>query len=238
MIQKIFPKPRKLPESLCTLLREMYPNIPWKKVQFYEGMPWFAPRWASAIVLPHHWYYRTMCVFFKKFEFHTPSGISTLVHEAMHVQQAYELQHKISWGFNQGFIIYYNILSVIRTFQLLGKVPLKSLNTMAYRTHPMEIPAYNQGDKVYYCLHQYYKERGYAKLLHQDASVVLDFLKKNPDLTISQSGTHYRKNSFKLLGGLFITLPISVIAPLCLIILKILFFLPQQYYRSRTQSAS
>ncbi|MBX7240229.1 MAG: hypothetical protein K1X92_00675 [Bacteroidia bacterium] len=230
MIWKVYPRLLEVPPFLADFLNRMYPAVPWQKVRFYEGMPWFAPKWASAIVLPHPWHFNTMCVYYKQFDFLSPTGLSTIAHEGMHILQAFELQKAKGLGYYRGFLIYYNILSLIRMFQLLGKVSLKKLNKSAYRSHPMEIPAYNQGDKVFKYLHEYYADNQYSKLLHHH-EVVSAFMDKYPDLVKINSGTRYDKSIPKYFAGALITIPIALVNPVILIFLKGILFLPYLFFR-------
>ncbi len=232
MLRNVYPRRIEIPPFLSDFLSRMYPTIRWNQVHFYEGMPWFAPKWAGAIVLPHPFHYNQMCVYYKHFDCLSPSGLATIAHEGMHLLQAFELQNAIGLGYYRGFLIYYNILSVIRTVALAGKVPFKKLNKLAYRTHPMEIPAYRQGDKLHQCLHEYYSNKQYSKLLHHK-DVVPDFMNTYPDLVCTKSQTQYNRSLMKYLGGAIITIPIALLNPVILIILKTILFFPYLYFQKK-----
>ena len=232
MLHKIYPKQIPVPAFLSTLLTEMYPAIPWEQVEMYEGMPWFAPKWAGAIVLPNGWHYRKMRIYFKHFDALSPSGLSTIAHEGTHILQAFELQNAYGLGYFRGFIIYYNILSALQMLKLLGKVPLKSLNKTAYRSHPMEIPAYRQGDNAFRCMLEFYAASGYQKKI-DEAGCSEAFMQKNPDLIRLTSGTDYGRNWVKYLVGAIITFPIMLANPVIEIVLKIVFYLPFLYRKSK-----
>jgi hypothetical protein len=118
-------------ESTMKLLRDLYPQVDWKRVDFYEGLPWFTPMvapYVTAQALPKFYSLSRFCIYLKKFDESRAQCISDIVHEAFHVMQAMNFWNGYGFGFFRGWLIYY-----IAVFAKQG-----------YRTNPFEVPAYDQ----------------------------------------------------------------------------------------------
>jgi hypothetical protein len=113
------------------LLAKLYPNINWRRVSFYEGLPWFTPTvapYVTAQALPHFYSPGRYCIYLKKFDESRVQCLADLVHEAFHVLQAMHFAKGYGIGFFRGWMLYY-----IASFIKLG-----------YRNNPFEVPAYDQ----------------------------------------------------------------------------------------------
>lgn len=126
-------KPPEIEKPACVLktLEKIYPTIDWKKVKFYDGLPWFtalfAPR-TNAITLPGTYGFHNIVIHFKKFDPYTTKGISTVIHEGFHVLQFNEIgTGKVSW---------------IRKFMIQYLGWCIKLGKNCYVNHPMEKEAY------------------------------------------------------------------------------------------------
>lgn len=142
----VFPEIIERTVEVNQLLKKLYPTVNWDTVRFYKGMPWFMiGNFAHAIVLPGTWHYRRIHAYFSKYAPRTVQGLSTIVHESFHVLQYHDTGRGI--GLLRGFLVYY----LADYFQLLFKYGFKkdwaTTNDLAYREHPMEIPAYMQDDE-------------------------------------------------------------------------------------------
>lgn len=150
----VFPETIQRTADVNQLLEKLYPTINWDKVRFHKGMPWFmVGNFAHAIVLPATWHYQRIHAYFSQYDTHTSRGLSTVVHESFHVLQYQDTGRGI--GLLRGFLVYY----LADYFQLLFKYGFKkswmTANDLAYREHPMEIPAHMQDDEFCsFCIRQ------------------------------------------------------------------------------------
>lgn len=173
-LQSLFPQRIQPPPQLLVFLRRMYPNIPWQQVQIYEGLPWFLPDWVSGIVLPASLHHQNIHIYLKKWDYLTVTDLSTLVHEAYHVQQAFDLGKGRGVGWFRFFLLRYfgyYLQTILRQPQ------------QAYRQHPMEIPAYWQGDT-------FFKEfLAFCALKPQThlPNVLSEFMDKHPHLIVDKT---------------------------------------------------
>jgi len=202
----VFPERIVRTPEIEKLLQKLYPTVNWKNVRFYTGMPWFMGNgFAHAIVLPGTWHYRRIHAYFSSYQPNTTRGISTIAHEAFHVLQYQDMGRGL--GLLRGFIVYY----LADYFELLFKNGFKKgwviANDIAYRQHPMEIPAYQQDDDFCsFCVTQQ------AQL--QPAAIPEQFIKTHCG--------YQPKQSFPfLLLAILITLIFSIIKPL----MEILFII-------------
>jgi len=151
LYDSIFPKSFELKPKEQQLLQMMYPQIDWKFVRYYDGLPWFM-KFTSTIgtALPHSYSGRFIHVYFK--DYHKMSIYQStliLVHEAFHIQQYQELgsmgAKSSGWGFFRRFMQYYLGWYFQGFFKAIFKDKKKwsDATQYAYRQHPMEIPAYD-----------------------------------------------------------------------------------------------
>lgn len=131
-IGKSFFLKRKYPtETTFLTLEKLYPEIDWRRVEFYEGLPWFTPLiapYVSAQALPDFYSFSKYRIYIRIFDESRPQCLADIVHEGFHVLQAMRFFKGYGIGFLRGFMIYYNAV-----FAKFG-----------YRNNPFEIPAYDQ----------------------------------------------------------------------------------------------
>ncbi|MEM6723113.1 MAG: hypothetical protein AAF598_03690 [Bacteroidota bacterium] len=143
---RLFPKRLQPSEETLHLLRQMYPNVNWGHVQFHDNLPWYIDsQFTCAIVLPAFFSFRKINIYFADFDEQSIPGRGTIIHEAFHVQQAYECGYGIGFGFFRIFLISYLAIFMERVLRLLGQgYSFSSIHQQAYRFHEMEEPAYYQ----------------------------------------------------------------------------------------------
>jgi hypothetical protein len=117
-------------ESTLNILKDLYPNVNWDRVDFYEGLPWFTPAiapYVTAQALPQFYSFGRYSIYLKKFDESRVQCLADIVHEAFHVMQASHFSKGYGFGFFRGWMIYY-----IALFYKYG-----------YRQNPFEIEAYD-----------------------------------------------------------------------------------------------
>lgn len=118
------------PETL-KLLKKVYPNIDWRRVDFYEGLPWFTPLiapYVTAQALPQFYSFNRFSIYIKKMDESRAQCLADIVHEGLHVLQGFNMWKGYGIGIFRGFTLHY-----IALFSRYG-----------YRNNPLEIPAYDQ----------------------------------------------------------------------------------------------
>jgi hypothetical protein len=113
------------------LLKSIYPTIDWRRVDFYEGLPWFTPLvapYVTAQALPQFYSLGKYRIYIKKFDETQPGCVADIVHEAYHILQYMQIWKGYGIGFFRGLMVYYNAFFV----------------KYGYRQNPFEIPAYDQ----------------------------------------------------------------------------------------------
>lgn len=151
LYNSIFPTSFELKPKEQQLLQIMYPQIDWKFVRCYDGIPWFM-RYTSTIgtALPHSYNGRFVNIYLKDYHKMTIyQSTLILVHEAFHIQQYQELNslggNSSGWGFFRRFMQYYLGWYFQGFYKAIFKDKKKwsDATHYAYRQHPMEIPAYD-----------------------------------------------------------------------------------------------
>lgn len=125
-LKKIIPQPTTL-----VLLRSLYPTVNWKRVSFYEGLPWFTPAvapYVTAQALPDFYSIGRYCIYLRKWDESRVQCLADLMHEGFHVLQAMQFRKGYGLGFLRIWMVYY-----IACFFKSG-----------YHHNPFEIPAYDQ----------------------------------------------------------------------------------------------
>jgi hypothetical protein len=118
------------PETI-KLLKTVYPNIDWNRVDFYEGLPWFTPLiapYVTAQALPQFYSFKRFSIYIKKMDESRAQCLADIVHEGLHVLQGFNMWKGYGIGIFRGFTLHY-----IALFSRYG-----------YRNNPLEIPAYDQ----------------------------------------------------------------------------------------------
>jgi hypothetical protein len=113
------------------MLKEVYPTVNWRRVDFYEGLPWYTPfiaPYVNAQALPQFYSFSRYRIYLTKFDESRAQCLSDIVHEGFHVMQAMEFAKGYGLGILRGFTVYYSALYI----------------KYGYRNNPFEIPAYDQ----------------------------------------------------------------------------------------------
>lgn len=206
----IFPQAINLSAKDQQLLQQMYPNIDWNYVRYYNSIPWFM-HFSTTIgtALPDSYNSRFINVYFRNFE-EMPiyQKLLILVHEAFHIQQYQELssmgKKTTGWGFNRRFMRYYLGWYFQSFYQAIFKLKrsFKDASHHAYRQHPMEVPAYDHEAHFEAFISDY---RGHA---------VGVFFQQNPSFIIHDSKLPQAPSFVFHLMGSGLALFISLIKPL------------------------
>lgn len=151
-IQQIFrPKHFEFDASIRETITILYPNISWEFVDCIDGLPWFMQQ-SSVIgtVLPSNGGGTKLRLYCKNYhQLSTSEKLDLIVHEAYHIQQYLDTKSCrisiVNWGFNRRFIrlyiAWYLQLAVRAVFM---QKAWHEIPQLAYRMHPLEIPAYAQ----------------------------------------------------------------------------------------------
>lgn len=208
----IFPPSFQLMPKDCRLLEQMYPKIDWSLVECYSQMPWFMQStFAIGTALPSTYDHKKVHIYIRDLEsLSANQRLAILVHEAYHIQQYQELNSmgttnkRWSWGYNRRFMRYYIGWYFEGLYNAFFKEKKRwsDATNMAYRQHPMEVPAYQQETIFRQCINLY---RGHS--VHM-------FFKQVPELICYQTPLPQAPSFiFHLLGSLF-TILIMLAKPL------------------------
>jgi len=192
-----FLKKHTLQPSTQKLLRNLYPNINWKRVDFYEGLPWFTPLiapYVNAQALPQFYSLGRFSIYLKKIDESRAQCLADLVHESFHVLQALQAWKGYGLGILRGFTVYY-----LAFFMRYG-----------YANNPMEIPAFDQEFRfLYFC--ERYRQHGVIPKI--DLSV-LKYISHERALIFRRLDLKYNENPLRLVAGFFICLALVFLKPL------------------------
>jgi len=212
----IFPPSFALMPKDRRLLEQMYPKVDWSLVNCHSQMPWFMHyTFAIGTALPSTYCSNKVHIYIRDLE-SLPANqrLSILVHEAYHVQQYYELnsmgkEKKFSaWGYNRKFMRYYIGWYFEGLYKALFKDKKKwsEVANVAYRQHPMEIPAYQQEAIFRQCINLY---RGHS---------VQIFFKQVPKMVCQQTTVLKAPAPFFHTLGLLFSILITIAKPIVEII--------------------
>ncbi len=206
LYQYLHPTSMRLPARSFILLEKMYPNIDWKEVVIYNGMPWFMPKKSIiGTAQPSHFIRRNLGIYFREFSELSPDRMkSILVHEAYHIQQYHDLRSGIDWGFNNEFMRLYFAWNFQMFFSaiFIDKMSWGAAKYHAYRQHPMEVAAYD------------HEADFYSQIRHFNAHEVGMFLRQFPSLRIRQSKPVPPPRLFFYIWASFVVLLIAISRPL------------------------
>jgi hypothetical protein len=180
------------------VLRTLYPNIDWRRVDFYEGLPWFTPAvapYVTAQALPQFYSFSKFRIYLKKYDESRPQCVADIVHEAFHVMQAMHFARGYGIGFFRVWMLYY-----IAVFFRHG-----------YRQNPFEVPAYDQEFRFM----QFCERKG----LHGISPPALDppaykEIATEKDMIFPSYSFRYEENGLILLGSFLFCLFISLTKPI------------------------
>lgn len=206
--KKLRPKQIVLPENIQLLLIKMYPTINWDNVSFYEGLPWFiSSKLAKGIALPSVYNTHKLKVYLKAFNFQTNKDIGLIIHEVYHVLQYQEIGVK-GFGFFRPFMVKYFALWIGGGFK--------------YRTHKMEVPAYDHESNYYKAIRKLKVNLCEETFSHE---MIDSLLEEFPELIKEETGEYYRSGiMYSVLGG-FLNITLSIFIPLAELFLFIFAFM-------------
>lgn len=205
------PKKIEIPNCVLQLLITIYPTVNWKKVHFYDKLPWFIPKTkASAVALPGKYDLNQIHIFFNNFNPYTcissNRDLSLIVHEGFHALQYTEIG-TYGFGFLRLFIIKYLAYWLI----------------YGYKKNPFEIEAYEYAEK--------FNESCKAiklKICEKtdnnytfNKKALTKLVRNFPDLIIKNSKTNYKCGFLAFIGGIILNILISIGIPFVEIILYI-----------------
>jgi hypothetical protein len=179
------------------VLRDLYPKVNWKRVRFYEGLPWFTPTvapYVTAQALPHFYSLGGYVIYLKKFDESRAQCIADIVHEAFHIVQAMHFMKGYGFGFFRGWMLYY-----LAVFMQHG-----------YRQNPFEIPAYNQE----YRFLSYCSRRGIKGMVPKLEPEAFNGIAAEKDLVFDDYRFRYTGNFFHLAGSFFACIAIMILKPI------------------------
>ena len=183
-------------ESTMRILYDLYPNVNWKRVDFYEGLPWFTPMvapYVTAQALPRFYSFGGFRIYLRKFDESRAQCIADIVHEAFHIMQAMHYWKGYGIGFFRGFMVYY-----IALFMKYG-----------YRQNPFEIPAY---DQEYMFLH-YCERIGLHGIVPKVPQEAFRNIKDENSLVVKKYVFRYSEKFYPLVLSFIFCLLVAFIKP-------------------------
>jgi hypothetical protein len=184
-----------LPSTL-KLLQDLYPNVNWNRVDFYEGLPWFTPLVAPYVTcqaLPRFYSLSGFRIYIRKFDESRAQCLADIVHEAFHVMQAMRFGRGYGVGFFRGWMLYY-----IAVFARHG-----------YRQNPFEIPAYDQE----YRFLGYCEKKGLHGITPEVVPSAFSDIHKEAALVFPHFNFKYSENYLLLAGSFIFCLVITPVKP-------------------------
>lgn len=182
--------------STIKLLQDLYPRVNWKRVDFYEGLPWFTPLvapYVTAQAIPQFYSFGRYCIYLKKFDESRAQCLADIVHEGFHIMQAMQFMEGYGLGFLRGLMVYYNAL-----FYKYG-----------YRQNPFEIPAYNQE----YRFLEYCNKHHIAGVEPKVPPHALDGVRNEKELVFNHFPFSYKENYAVLAGSFLLCALIAIVRP-------------------------
>jgi hypothetical protein len=190
------------------VLEALYPNLPWHRVDFYEGLPWFtrfiAP-YVTAQALPSFYSAGRFRIYLKKFDESRAQCLADIVHEAFHILQAVQFNKGYGLGFFRGFMVHYNAL-----FLKYG-----------YRQNPFEVPAYDQE----YRFLAYCERIGLHGVTPPVRTGALARIGSENELVFREYAYRYAGNPLALAASFVFCLLVALLKPLADLLI-LLFLLP------------
>jgi hypothetical protein len=190
-LQKYVPK-----ESTMNILRELYPEVDWSRVDFYEGLPWWTPAvapYVTAQALPQFYSFKKYRIYLRKFDETRAQCLADVVHEAFHIMQAMNFAKGYGVGFFRLWMLYY-----IAVFIKQG-----------YRQNDFEVPAYDQEFRFL----QFCEKHNLHGITPPVNEASLAKLAKEPELVFRKFNFKYSKDVVAMAGALFFCTAITVLKP-------------------------
>lgn len=191
-----FLKKHSLSPSTLSILKDLYPTINWKRVDFYEGLPWFTPLvapYVTAQALPRFYSFGGYRIYLRKFDESRAQCIADIVHESFHILQGMHFTKGYGIGFFRGWMIYY-----ISLFIKYG-----------YRNNPFEIPAYDQE----YRFLEFCTKNGIHGITPKVPSNAFENISREKSLVFPDIQFKYKENFLMLIGGFLFCAIVTVIKP-------------------------
>jgi hypothetical protein len=184
--------------STIQLLRDLYPNVNWNRVEFYEGLPWFTPAVAPYVTcqaLPQFYSFSKFRIYIKKFDEGRARCLADIVHEAFHVMQAMHFARGYGFGFFRIWMLYY-----VAVFMKHG-----------YRQNPFEVPAYDQEFRfMSWC--EKNRVHGIVPAVHPDSPILVHAKNETP-LVFKEYKFRYQDSWIFLPLSFLFCLFISLVRP-------------------------
>lgn len=192
---RLFLKRHRISDGTLKLLKVMYPHVDWRRVDFYEGLPWYTPLvapYVTAQALPQFYSFSNYRIYIRKFDESRPQCLADIVHEGFHINQAMQYWKGYGIGFFRGLMVHYNAYFV----------------THGYRQNPFEVPAYDQEFRFLAIC----EKHG----LHGISSTIYEAEMKNilKELIFTDVHFRYHGNPFAFAGSVILCLLITVARPL------------------------
>lgn len=199
--------------SVRRMLKTLYPVIDWKRVEFYEGLPWFtrfiAP-YVTAQALPDFYSFGKFRIYLKKFDEDRAQCLADIAHEGFHVLQAHHFLKGYGFGFFRGFMIFY--------LALFAK--------QGYRMNSFEIPAY---DQEYRFLDKCSKN-GVHGMVPAITPNILEKIVGENDLIFKAAPPSEKPKAWLLLLSIPLCLLIALVRPIADLIVFIFVKLPFNFF--------
>lgn len=183
--------------STIQLLKDLYPTVNWKRVDFYEGLPWYTPfiaPYVTAQALPQFYSFNRFSIYLIKFDESRAQCLADIVHEGMHVLQGMNFWKGYGIGMLRGFTVFYSAL-----FAKYG-----------YRNNPLEIPAYDQEFRFLDFCEKHHQHGIKPKI----DTTELKTIYTESSLVFKEYRFHYKDNYFLLVVGFLFSLFVAILKPL------------------------
>jgi hypothetical protein len=203
--------------STMELLKELYPNVDWRRVDFYEGLPWFTPLvapYVTAQALPRFYSFSGYRIYLKAFDETRAQCLADIVHEGFHIMQAMQFWKGYGLGFLRGLMVYYNALFF----------------THGYRSNPFEVPAYDQEFRFL----DHCRQLSYHGLIPKLPQHPFGSIPKSSGLIFTHSPFKYKGSRLVLIGSFLVCLLIALIKPIADILVFVLGNLVSLFRSSTT----
>jgi hypothetical protein len=197
-------------DSTITILKKLYPEVNWTRVDFYEGLPWFTPLvapYVTAQALPDFYSFSRYRIYLRTFDESRAQCLADIVHEGYHITQAMAFLKGYGIGFLRGLMVYYNALYLKH----------------GYRSNPFEVPAYDQEFRFL----DYCKKHGFGGIIPKMEPEALSNIETESALVFRKPEFKYEGNYFALAGSFILCLTIALSKPL----IDILVFLFSFWFR-------
>lgn len=205
-------------KSTMKLLEDLYPSVDWKRVDFYEGLPWFTPMiapYVTAQALPQFYSFSRYSIYIKVFDESRAQCLADVIHEGYHIMQAMQFWKGYGLGFFRGLMVYY-----IALFQKYG-----------YRSNPFEITAYDQEFRFLdYCI-----KHGLHGIMPQVPPGAFKNIFHETSLVFKKYPYTYTENYLLLAGSLFFCSLVTILKPFAdLLIFSIRWIIPKVKSENKT----